>query len=153
VSDILDKMLLNETLGRTLTQNLNFNRGDFLKSLLDPRRDIDDECGFPKDPVRLEVYQRLYDRHPIANRYITIMDTECWQETPPIYDDENPDVITGFEDAVLHLGDNLQTKYTIVAAEENFYDDEDGGSTRSSPISSAGVRRLASVSRYPVPRL
>jgi len=26
VSDILDKMLLNETLGRTLTQNLNFNQ-------------------------------------------------------------------------------------------------------------------------------
>jgi hypothetical protein len=125
VSTILDNMLLNEAVGRQLTTNLNFNRADFLKGLLDPRRDIDDECGFPKDPVRLEVYQRLFDRHPIANRYVSIMDDECWQETPEVYETEDPDKVTEFEDRFDHLGDNLLNELHATGAEENFYEDQE----------------------------
>lgn len=115
----LDALLLNEHV-RDMTNNLMITRDAFMTGLLDPRRDLDSECGFPKDPIPLELYQGLFDRHPVAYRVLTAMDEEAWKETLEIYEDEDPEVETPFEYGVKHLGDNLEVE------EENYYEDQDG---------------------------
>lgn len=98
--------------------NLSSMRRDFFKRFVDPRRDIDDECGFPK-VIRPEDYQDLYDREAIAARVVEVMPNECWQVTPNVYEDESEDVNTPFEQDYKELCRSLY-------GERNYYEDGDG---------------------------
>lgn len=64
----------------------------------DVRRDIDDECGFPKT-ITVQQYRDLYDRLGVAQRVVQLMPYECWQVTPEIYEEEDPETATPFEQA------------------------------------------------------
>ena len=46
---------------RTNGASESLMRSQFLTKLLDPRRDIDDECGYPKE-ISPQQYRYLYDR-------------------------------------------------------------------------------------------
>jgi uncharacterized protein len=88
----------------------------------DPRRDIDDECGYPRSVgglIDIEEYQRLYDREAIASRVVEVYPKESWQVQPQVYEDENPEVITEFEEAWINLADELD-------GEENYHQEELG---------------------------
>lgn len=81
--------------------NVLTSRTEFFRKFMDPRRDIQKECGHPayggtQDPWQ---YQHLYDRSPIANRVVRVMPEECWQVQPKVYEDEDPEVSTEFEEA------------------------------------------------------
>ncbi|MBU0847601.1 hypothetical protein KKH23_10485, partial [Patescibacteria group bacterium] len=57
-----DEMVLNTILrSPELVFNMMTQRSDLLQKLFDPRRDIDDECGYPKT-ITEEQYRRMYDR-------------------------------------------------------------------------------------------
>jgi hypothetical protein len=75
------------------------NRAQWMQSLLDPRRDIDAECGYPDSGaiVDVAVYRLLYDREQIANRVVHMYPKECWQSNPDIFEDENGEETTEFE--------------------------------------------------------
>jgi hypothetical protein len=70
-----------------LIENALATRQDWLRRALDPRRDIDDECGFPKQ-ISIRDYRDLYDRNPVAARVVEALPRECWQVTPRVYQDE-----------------------------------------------------------------
>lgn len=82
-----------------LIANATTMRRDWLQNLLDPRRNVEKECGYPTGQVGPQVYQDLFDREPIANRVVQILPRETWQVQPLLYEDESPDVVTPFEKA------------------------------------------------------
>lgn len=113
-SPVLNQRLMSELVG-----NAMLARQEFFRRFMDPRRDIDDECGFPKGMVPLETYQRLWERHAIAARVVEVMPKETWQVTPMVYDDDDPETVTPFEKAWDELSNQLQ-------GEDSYYRDEEG---------------------------
>lgn len=123
-----------------IVSNAMLARQEFLKKFTDPRRDIDDECGYPKGWVNPQLYQDLYDREGIATRVVQVYPRESWQTQPTVYEEENPDTVTAFEEEWRSLSDQLQ-------AEDNYFDDEEG-----SPVYEylCRVDELAGIGQYGV---
>lgn len=78
-----------------LALNAMTTRQDILKQLFDPRRDIDDECGYPKT-ISDEQFRRMYDRE-LGRRVVDVYPSETWKEFPRIFEDPDPDNDTEFE--------------------------------------------------------
>ncbi len=109
------RMLLQQ-----LIANATSLRRDFLKSVSDPRRDLNDACGYPAGWIAPDLYQELYERDGIAARVVEIWPKETWQVTPRVYEDEDPDVTTPFEQAWNDLSRNLNL-------EPDYLKDNSGG--------------------------
>jgi hypothetical protein len=84
-------------------------------TVFDPRRDIADECGYPADDagsgfggIDPEFYRALYEREPIATRVVECLPKESWQINPWVYEDEDPETVTEFEEAFDQLGYSLR---------------------------------------------
>ncbi len=84
-----------------LVENATFSRSSLSRQLndeQDPRRSIDDDCGFPKHGnITPEEYKEMYDRMPIATRVVQVLPRESWQVTPIVQETEDMDVETQFE--------------------------------------------------------
>lgn len=65
----------------------------------DPRRDFNEECGWP-DRIVVKDYFDLHRRNDYANRVNTIYSDECFAVTPEIYETDRPR-FTDFEKDVL----------------------------------------------------
>lgn len=52
-------------------------------------RDYYQQYGYPPH-VDKYMYQRLYDRNPIAHRVVQLYPLECWQQLPEVYDSDAP---------------------------------------------------------------
>ena len=92
-----------------LVQNILTLRSQLLKQLIDPRRDLDEECGYP-DPITTDMLLRMYDRDGVANRVVGLYPREAWKMEPEIYEDEDPDAETDFEIA----WNKLQKKHNLL---------------------------------------
>lgn len=101
-----------------LIANVFASRKEWINRSLDPRRDIDDECGYPKNPT-VEQYQTLYNRDAIAARVVQVLAKESWRVQPSVYEVETLDVETEFEAAWKELGRQLRGEYS-------WYQDEKG---------------------------
>jgi len=102
-----------------IVANISSMRGEFWKSLMDPRRDVYAECGYPRaGNVTADMLQTLYDNEAIPARVVEVLPKECWQVTPTVYDEES-DEVTPFEEAWDNLGKQLR-------GEQSFYKDEEG---------------------------
>lgn len=84
-----------------LVGNAALMRTELLQKLFDPRRDIDDECGYSKSITDAQ-YGYLYDREGIATRVVSIYPEETWVMDPIISEDEDEDEAE-FEKAVSDL--------------------------------------------------
>lgn len=104
---------------RELIENALMKRSELLQKLMDPRRDIDDECGYPKQ-LDVANYKTLYVRDPIAARVVELMPKECWATNPSVYEDENTEVETEFEQL-------LEQSLLTLRGDYSWYKDEDGG--------------------------
>jgi hypothetical protein len=96
-----------------IVSNLYAMRMELIKSFTDPRRDIDDECGYPRDVASgfsANNFQDLFEREPIATRVVQLLPKESWQVTPTVYEDEDSDNVTDFEQAWDDLGKGLRGK-------------------------------------------
>lgn len=92
-----------------LVQNEFLSRGAFIQRWMDPRRDYNKECGYPETyELTSEKWQDYYERHPIAARVVELMPVECWQLTPDVYEDEDPNIVKPFEQAFEDLGHALR---------------------------------------------
>lgn len=78
----------------------------WLQRLLDPRRDIDQECGHPAE-ILISDYIQSFERGDIASRVVRVFPEECWQDNPDIYETEDPGE-TEFERQWDELQDRLQ---------------------------------------------
>lgn len=84
-------------------------------TIVDPRHQIDLECGYPKFITPI-MYRYLYDRDDVASRVVDIYPDETWAANPEIYEDEDEDTLTDFEEDVQRLCDDhdlLQYLYRI----------------------------------------
>lgn len=89
--------------------NAMLTRKEFLDELTDPRRDIASECGHPKtSEVSSIMYRNIYDRNPIAARVNDVLPEECWASPPTVYEDEDADITTEFEEAWSQLDESLR---------------------------------------------
>jgi hypothetical protein len=122
---IPDRVGQPELYGRFLdtVDNILSSRKEWLKSMMDPRRDINDECGYPAnvtDGDARKLFQELFDREPVPERVVKVLPMETWQVQPEVYEDENPKKETPFEKSWKSLGRQLHG--------ENYHQDEDGSS-------------------------
>jgi len=86
------------------------SRAALMKRLLDPRRDYDEECGFPQSAMlTAEDYKELYDRHAVGARVVDVWPEECWALEPDVFEDEDVNSDTAFEQAWKNLSYNLQS--------------------------------------------
>lgn len=93
--------VMAENAQRTLSTRLN--------EFFDPRRNINDECGYPETHQITDVdYQEFYDREPVAARVNDILPEESWQVQPTVFEDENVDNETKFEAAWKALDESLR---------------------------------------------
>lgn len=98
-----ESMLLEELVGNAL-----LSRDALFRNYLDPRRDIDDEVGYPKtDELTSRIYRVLYDREAIAARVVDVLPDESWMTYPTIFETERPDEETKFEKAWKDLTSEL----------------------------------------------
>lgn len=110
---------MNPALLQELVQNATTMR-KFFTQFFDKRRDLDSECGYPEtDSSNPDNYRALFDRMPIARRVVELMPKECWQVAPKVYETEDPDDATEFEQAWDALGKGLR-------GEASWYQDEEG---------------------------
>ena len=106
-----------------LTMNNNgslLSRSAALKRLMDPRRDYDDEFGYPETHTLVaEDYRRLYERDSIAVRVVEVIPSECWNTEPEVWEDEDVEVETEFEEDWNALPKQLRL-------EESWFDGPEG---------------------------
>jgi len=100
-----------------MVSNALLTRQLWLQKQLDPRRDIDDECGFPK-VISREDYRILYDREPVARRVVEILPQESWMVQPTVTETADVDNPTEFEKAWDTLDNDLRGV--------SWYQDEEG---------------------------
>lgn len=81
-------------------------RTQFMNKLLDTRRDIDDECGYPKI-ITANQYRLLYDREGIAERVVNVYPFESWALDPEIVETDEA-ATTPFEQAWQDLCDRMR---------------------------------------------
>jgi len=99
--------------------NMATSRSEFIQQLIDPRRDINDECGYPTTTsITVDDMRELYDRESIATRVVEVMPKESWKTQPSVFETEDVDNITAFEEAWTDLGQSLRG--------ESWYQDEEG---------------------------
>ena len=104
-----------------LISNVMLSRQQLIDKYLDPRRDIDLECGHPKTAeITAEVYKELYDRG-LGRRVVEILPLESWKSQPEVYEDEDAENVTAFEQAWDDLGKGL-----LGDSGESLYQDEKG---------------------------
>jgi hypothetical protein len=94
-------------------------RHRFWEQMLDDRRDIDHECGYPKTAeLTIAHYRQLYDREGIANRVVGILPDESWVVNPSLFEDEDPTTLTPFEIEFASLAKSLRG--------DSWYESEEG---------------------------
>lgn len=68
-----------------LARNALTFRQEFLRQFGDPRRDLNQECGYPySGSLTPDMYYAMYEREPIANRAVRLMPCEAWKVTPSV---------------------------------------------------------------------
>lgn len=78
-------------------RNAISTRAAWLSRLLDPRRDIDKECGHPEELIITD-FKDSFRRGDIAARVVRVYPEETWANNPEIYETEDPSQ-TAFETA------------------------------------------------------
>jgi predicted ABC-type ATPase len=80
-----------------LISNALTSRGQLLEKLFDPRRDVNEECGYPA-VISSTAYREMYDRE-LGRRVVNVYPEESWKQLPWVYEDEDPDSATPFEES------------------------------------------------------
>lgn len=117
-----ERLANNEQIRRfeIIVDNAIMSRERLFQRLMDPRRNLNAECGYPEtEGLHADDYKRLYEREPIATRVVQLLPKESWQMSPSIYEDEDPDNETEFEKAWDTLSQQLR-------GDQSWFQDEQG---------------------------
>lgn len=79
------KLVLN--IQSVLNSTLLTQRALALGQQDDPRRNLDEECGYP-DEISVDACVKMYARNGIAKRVVDVYPEECFAVDPVIYEDE-----------------------------------------------------------------
>jgi hypothetical protein len=95
-----------------LVNAYSLSRAMLWRNLNDPRRSIDDDCGYPFEEITIEQYTDMYEREPIPARVVDVLPEESWRSSPAVYEDEDASTVTAFEEAWDQLARDLRgSKY------------------------------------------
>lgn len=94
-----DHVVLNQL--AELTANIITLRQELSRRTFDPRRNIADECGYPRTlgEITPEKLQDLYDFEAVPARVVEVLPKESWQVYPEVYESEDVSEVTPFEKA------------------------------------------------------
>lgn len=95
-----------QLLAEELLLNAMSMRKEWIDNQIDPRRNINEECGYP-DQVTVTMCKEQYTRNSIAARVVQVFPRECWALPPTVTEDEDAEIVTTFEQAWDTLGKNL----------------------------------------------
>lgn len=98
--------------------NLLTRREEWLRKGTDPRRNINDECGYP-EIIEDQMYRDLYERNPIAARVNDVMPRECWIKQPRMRETTDIKETSPFEEAWLNLSKVINGPSWHVQEESN----------------------------------
>ncbi len=101
---------------KILIENASSIRSTLMTKLFDPRRDIDEECGYDKE-ISIAQYTKLYEREGVAQRVVAIMPTDSWAMDPEIQDNEESDE-TEFEKAWKELQKEMNLYHYLHRVDE-----------------------------------
>ena len=93
---------------RELTLNAASMREEWMRRALEvnPNRDLYHECGYPQEISKAD-YKAMFDRE-IGCRVVGLYPNECWAMEPEVYEKEEEDDVTAFEEALADVGRRLQ---------------------------------------------
>lgn len=112
-------LLMSHQVRDLVTNATSYGRSELLSKLLDPRRDVDKECGYIEtEKLSVADYQVMYDRESIATRVVELEPKESWRVKPCVYEDEDEDTETEFEKAFNELCLNFTKKTWLKPQEE-----------------------------------
>lgn len=105
----LDPITLNQL--QTITTNILTTRSSTSgwASLIDPRRNLEQECGYPEGAIAPETLYQLYRKDCIARRAVQVWADEGWSVTPDVYDVEDTNKVSPFEKAWLDLPSSISS--------------------------------------------
>lgn len=94
-------------------------RQEIFRRTMDPRRNILSECGYPEIGRRdCQLYREIYRTEGIAKRVVDIIPKSAFGVQATVYEDEESEIVTPFEEVWDGLGRNLMG--------ESSYKDERG---------------------------
>jgi uncharacterized protein len=73
--------------------------------VVDPRHRVDEECGYPKFITPI-MYRYMYDRDDMARRVVDVLPDESWAADPCVYENEDEETLTPFEERWQELCDD-----------------------------------------------
>jgi len=73
----------------TINEMYTLSRAAMARHLVDPKRDINAECGYP-DAITPADYRTMYEREGIAQRVVEVYPEESWAVDPMVYETEDP---------------------------------------------------------------
>jgi hypothetical protein len=98
---------LFQVLNQELTDNL-LQRSTLIERIGDPRRDIEQECGWEDiNTITASMYRRFYEENAFAERVVELYPVECWQITPEVFETEDTENVTAFEQSWKDLNKSL----------------------------------------------
>lgn len=114
------QIALNQSLNaiQMMVQNnvISTQRASFLRQMFDPRRDINEECGYANQ-IQASAYRIMYDRE-IGRRVVNVYPEETWMQFPRIWEDEDADTDTDFEASLDALENQSHLLYYLQRADE-----------------------------------
>lgn len=109
-----------------LTQNAFLGRIAWWAGALDPQRNINKECGYHEGSIPILSYRQMYDRDCISARVVEVLPMESWQVQPSVYEDEDSETNTPFEEAWKRIHKDLNGARSGMAGKGSWYQDEEG---------------------------
>ena len=105
----------------SLVNNLLTSREKLFQQIFDPRRNIDDECGYPPTDTIIDAgkYRALFDRDSIARRVVELMPKESFDSPPLVGEDDDPSISTEFEKAFAVVCAKLRGEQSWLRDENN----------------------------------
>jgi len=97
---------------RHAVSNALTSRSALLTKMLDPRRDLNTECGYITDPQASD-FNDMYKQEGVARRVVHVLPEESWQVQPTVYETEDPEE-TEFERAWRDLAE-AHDLFTVLA--------------------------------------
>lgn len=90
-----------------ILDNVMSSRAQLIDRLQESRRDINHECDYPRS-ISAQDYQDQFDREPIPARVVECLPAETWRLTPTVYELEEGDKTSPFEEDVKQLHKSLR---------------------------------------------
>lgn len=113
-----------ELISNLYVQDMDF-RNRMMGIFTDPRRNVSKECGYPEtSSLSFENYYNIWEREPLAKRFNDIYPLECFGVNSCIYEDDDEEKLTPFEQAWIDV--SKQVAIADRFGQESYFDGHEG---------------------------